>query len=49
MKKRNSSDGQNGQLVEWWVLVHPGPTLPVLHIGGPGDPLLVPFSLGLIR
>ncbi len=49
MKKRNPSDGQNGELVEWWVLVHSGPTLLILHIGGPWDPLLVPFSLGLIR
>ncbi len=45
MKKRNPSDGQNGQMVQWWVLVHSGPTLPVLHIGGPGNPLLVPFLL----
>ncbi len=29
MKKHNPSDGQNGQLVQWWVLVHSGPTLPV--------------------
>jgi len=25
MKKRNPSDGQNGQLVHWWLLIHSGP------------------------
>ncbi len=28
MKKRIPSDGQNGRLVHWWVLVHSGPPNP---------------------
>jgi len=24
MKKRNPANGQNGQLVHWWLLIHSG-------------------------
>ncbi len=31
MKKRNPSSGQNGQLVHWWLLIHPGHSAPNLE------------------
>jgi hypothetical protein len=38
MKKRKASNGQNGQLVHWWLLVHSG------HISGLPHWKVPPFA-----
>jgi hypothetical protein len=33
MKKCKASNGQNGQLVHWWLLVHSGPLIGPANFG----------------